>query len=221
MAKSVLVVDDEKKIRDVIALFLRSEHYAVYEAETGSAAIKLANATRPDLIILDVMLPDISGFEVCQSIRAFLQVPIIFLTALGDDEHHILGYRVGADDYLVKPFKPSILTLKVKRMLERLNSPSGKTYKAGAVTLDENTHTCTVAGQETALTNKEFTLLLELMKSPGVVLSRKYLLKTIWGFDFEGETRVVDAMVKNLRKKLGDQADLIKTIISVGYRLEI
>lgn len=220
MNESILIVDDEKKIRDIIALFLQTENYIVYEAETGAAAIKIAKTRRPDLIILDVMLPDISGFDVCQSIRSFLQVPIIFLTALGDDEHHILGYRVGADDYLTKPFKPSILTLKVKRMLARFNNSEEKIHVLGGISLNENTHVCIVDGKEIALTNKEFALLLELMKNPGTVLSRKYLLRTIWGFDVEVETRVVDAMVKNLRRKLGDSAGVIKTVISVGYRLE-
>lgn len=220
MAKKILIVDDECKIREIIALFLRAENYIVYEAENGEEALRLAKEYRPDLLILDVMLPDVSGFDVCQSIREFLRSPIIFLTALGDDEHHILGYRVGADDYLVKPFKPSILALKVNRVLERLESRSGDIYEGGQIVLDVRSHSCKVEGQQVMLTNKEFDLLMEFMKNRGMVLSRMHLLKVIWGYDYIGETRVVDAMVKNLRKKLGEQGTLIKTVISVGYQFD-
>lgn len=220
MASKILVVEDEKKLREIMALFLRSESFEVEEAESGEAALKIFPRFMPDLVILDVVLPGVSGFDVCREIRRTSDVPIIFLTALGDDDHHMLGYSLGADDYIAKPFKVSILVMKVRRMLQHTAVPEYKQLRFAGIVLNEESHKCWVNGAEVSLTQKEFVLLQEFMKNPGRVLTRQWLLEQIWGYDYDGESRVVDTMVKNLRKKLGNQAHVIRTVISVGYKLE-
>lgn len=220
MASRILIVEDEKKLREVMTLFLRAEGFEVEEAADGEKALEIFPSFMPELIILDVMLPGINGFDVCQSIRQTSDVPIIFLTALGDDDHHMLGYRLGADDYITKPFKVSILAMKARRMLQHTSAPEYRELHFSGIVLNESSHKCWVDGTEVLLTQKEFTLLREFMRNPGRVLTREWLLERIWGYHYAGETRVVDTMVKNLRKKLGQKARVIHTVISVGYRLE-
>lgn len=220
MAQSILVVDDEKKIRDVVSLFLRSEGFEVYEAENGQQALDSVRTLNPDLVILDVMLPDMSGFEVCAALREISDVLIIFLTAMGDDDYQLYGYRVGCDDYIAKPFKASILALKAKRMLDKVKKEDRGTLRFHSIELDEEKHLCRVSGQSVSLTQLEFLLLAELLKKPGRVLSRDYLLSTLWGYNYSGDTRAVDTMVKKLRKKLGPAAEYIKTVVAVGYKLD-
>lgn len=220
MKSKVLIVEDEAKLREIMALFLRTEGFQVEEAGDGETALRIFSRFAPDLVILDVMLPGISGFDVCREIRCSCDVPIIFLTALEDDDHHMLGYSLGADDYITKPFKVSILVMKAKRMLQHTTVREHMQLSFGGIVLNETSHKCWVEGEEVPLTQKEFVLLQEFMKNPGRVLTRQWLLEQIWGYDYDGETRVVDTMVKNLRKKLGGQAKMIRTVISVGYKLE-
>lgn len=220
MASRILIVEDEQKLREVMTLFLRTEGFEVAEASDGETALELFSSFMPELIVLDVMLPGISGFDVCKAIRQTSDVPIIFLTALGDDDHHMLGYRLGADDYIAKPFKVSILAMKARRMLQHTAAPEYRELRFAGIVLNESSHKCWVDGHEILLTQKEFTLLREFMQNPGRVLTREWLLERIWGYNYVGETRVVDTMVKNLRKKLGSKAYVIHTVISVGYRLE-
>lgn len=220
MASKILVVEDEEKLREIIALFLRTEGFQVEEAGDGETALQIFGRFAPDLVILDVMLPGISGFDVCREIRRVCDVPVIFLTALGDDDHHMLGYSLGADDYIAKPFKVSILVMKAKRMLQHTAVREHMQISFGGIVLNEASYKCWVEGEEISLTQKEFLLLQEFMRNPGRVLTRQWLLEQIWDYNYAGETRVVDTMVKNLRKKLGSQAKLIRTVISVGYKLE-
>lgn len=220
MASKILIVEDEKKLREVMVLFLRAEGLEVEEAASGERALEIFPSFMPELVILDVMLPGVNGFDVCKIIRKTSDVPIIFLTALEDDDHHMLGYQLGADDYIAKPFKVSILAMKVRRMLQHTAAPEYRELRFAGIVLNESAHKCWVEGNEILLTQKEFTLLKEFMRNPGRVLTREWLLERIWGYNYVGETRVVDTMVKNLRKKLGDKARVIHTVISVGYRLE-
>lgn len=220
MALRILLVEDEEKLLSVMALFLRAEGFEIAEAQDGETALKLFPSFAPNLVILDAMLPGISGFDVCSELRKTSSVPIIFLTALSDDDHHMLGYRLGADDYIAKPFKISILAMKAKRMLQRTEIAQRHEHRYAGIVLDTDAYKCYVNDEEVTLTQKEFVLLSEFMKNPGRVLTREWLLEQIWGYDFSGETRVVDTMVKNLRKKLGVKAHLIHTVISVGYKLE-
>lgn len=216
----VLVVDDEKKYLELIGLLLRPEGLKIIEASNGFDALKLFSEKKPDLIILDVMLPDISGFDVCKKIRKSSDVPILFLSALEDEGYHVIGYRSGGDDYIAKPFSSSIFVLKIKRMLERIRQDEPKTICVSGIVLDMDAHTCFVNDSEAELTQKEFSLLAELMKKRGRVLTREYLLEEIWGYEYTGGTRTVDTQIKKLRKKLGSQGSLIKTVVSVGYKLE-
>ena len=223
MAKTILAVDDEVKYLDIIKLFLNNEGFRVLTAQTGQDAIDLFETEKPDLVLLDVMLPDMSGFEVCNTIRKSSDVLILFLSALEDEDFHIAGYRAGADDYIAKPFKGSVLALKIRKMLERQETNAADTshvYTAGNIRLDADSFRCTLAGEPLNLTAKEFNLLAVLMKERGRVLSRNYLLNTVWGYDFIGDIRVVDSHITKLRRKLGDSAQMIKTVINVGYKLE-
>ena len=217
MSGRILIVEDEEKLREVIALFMRAEGFEVETAESGEEALEIFGRTKPDLIILDAGLPGMSGFDVCRIIRQTSDVCIIFLTALGDDDHHMLGYKLGADDYLTKPFKVSILAMKAKRMLRNIEHTN---LSFAEIEIDESTHQCTVNREPVSLTPKEFDIMVQFMKNPGRVLGREWLLNTVWGYDYAGETRVVDTVVKNLRKKLGPAARNIHTVISVGYKLE-
>lgn len=220
MEGKILIVEDEKELRDVISLFLRSEGFSVLEAENGETALAIFQNSKPDLIILDIMLPDISGFDICRKIRETSDASIIFLTALSGDDYYMIGYQAGADDYIAKPFKASIIAMKAKRMIRKTMKEEKHVVRIQGVILDENAHTCMVDNNEIILTQREFMLLTVFMKHPNRVLTREYLLGTIWGYDFEGETRVVDTMVTKLRKKLGPASAMIKTVISVGYKLE-
>lgn len=220
MALRILLVEDEEKLISVKALFLRTEGFEIAEARDGETALKMFSSFAPNLVILDAMLPGMSGFDVCGELRKMSNVPIIFLTALSDDDHHMLGYRLGADDYIAKPFKISILAMKARRMLQRTEITQRHEYRYAGIVLDTDSRKCHVNNEEITLTQKEFILLNEFMKNPGRVLTREWLLEQIWGYNYGGETRVVDTMVKNLRKKLGAEAHLIHTVISVGYKLE-
>lgn len=220
MRDRILIVDDEKNYRELISLFLKSEGHEVFEAANGKDGLELFGSIGPDLVILDVMLPDISGFDICKRIRETSEVPVLFLSALEDEGYHVIGYRSGADDYIAKPFQPSIFALKVKRILARTKKADVDAIRVAGVMLDESRHRCAIDGVEVELTQKEFSILLALMKSPGKVLTREYLLNHVWGYDFIGDTRTVDSQIKRLRKKLGPYSDIIKTVVSVGYKVE-
>lgn len=220
MAQTILVVDDEKEYRDIINLFLTSEGFHVVEAANGRDAIRLFHETAPSLVVLDVLLPDMSGFEVCNTIRKSSNVLILFLSALGDEDYHIAGYRAGGDDYIAKPFRASVLAMKIRRMLERGAAQDQTVSRIGEIELDEKAYVCRISGRVVALTQKEFMVLSELMRQRGRVLTRNYLLQEIWGYDYMGESRAVDVLITKLRKKLGSSASLIKTVINVGYKME-
>jgi len=220
MNEKILVVDDEVKYRNLISLFLKSEGMTVLLAENGKEALEAFHTQAPDLVILDVMLPDISGFDVCKEIRKSSDVPILFLTAMGDEDYHIIGYRAGADDYIPKPFKSAVLALKIRRILQRTKKiPETSTGEAW-ITFDEDAYTCTVNGEEVPLTSKEYLTLREFINNRGRVLTRDYLLRVIWGYDYLGDSRAVDTLVAKLRKKLGPAGNQIKTVINAGYKLE-
>ncbi len=224
MSKKVLVVDDESRYREIISLLLKAEDLDVVTASDGESAVAAFFRESPDLVILDIMLPDISGYEVCKRIRErSADTPVLFLSALGDEDHQIVGYKSGADDYITKPFKASVLSLKITRILDKLSKTpeSMETKAAGCrISLNESAFTCSVDGELVSLTKIEFMLLKEFIQNKGTVLTRDYLLREVWGFDYPGESRVVDTMVTKLRKKLGPAAEAIKTIVKVGYKLE-
>lgn len=219
---AILIVDDEQKMREFVALFLRSSRYTVFEAADGRTALNILSKETIDLIVLDIMLPDISGFDLCSQIRVKSSVPIIFLTALADEEYQMIGYRVEGDDYITKPFNASILLAKIQRILQRcapLNARSDALTFRG-IKLEISSRRVTLDGKPLQLTPKEFDLLLALMQNRGKVLTITFLLEAIWGYSFAGDSRVVDSHIKKLRSKVSPYSSNIKTVISIGYKLE-
>ena len=221
MAKKVLVVDDEKLIVKGIRFSLEQDGMEVDCAYDGEEALKMATENAYDMILLDIMLPKMDGFEVCQHIREFSNMPIVMLTAKGDDMDKILGLEYGADDYITKPFGVMELISRVKALLRRTEKEDdGDTLACGSIEIDNKRHSVTVQGETCELTFKEFELLKYLMINQGIVLSRDKLMNQVWGFEYEGESRTVDMHIKTLRHKLGDGGQQIKTVRNVGYVME-
>ena len=217
--KRALVVDDEKLIVKGIRFSLEQDEMQVDCAYDGEEALEYARNNQYDIILLDVMLPKLTGFEVCQQIREFSNVPIIMLTARGDDMDKILGLEYGADDYITKPFGVMELISRVKAMLRRSqkSQEKDKVLKLGNIVLDREKHSVTVGKEPVELTYKEYELLKLLMTNAGIVTTRELILDRVWGIDFEGESRTLDMHIKTLRQKLKEEGSLIKTVRNVGY----
>ena len=217
----ILVVDDEPHIIELARLYLEGERYQVEGVGTGQDALAKLNSFNPDLIILDLMLPDIDGFEVCRQIRAKSDVPILMLTARKEDIDKIVGLELGADDYSTKPFNPRELVARVKAILRRYKGglKPGDTVEVGDIRIDLSRHEVTVDGQPVKLRTKEFALLSTLAQNLGVVLSREKLLDLVWGYDYYGETRTVDVHVNHLREKIAGSSTRIETVRGTGYRM--
>jgi two-component system, OmpR family, phosphate regulon response regulator PhoB len=226
MASRVLIVEDEPDIRDLLAFHLEREGYQVVRATTGPEALRQVRATTPDLVILDLLLPELGGLEVCRQLRADAAtagLPVIMLTAKGDEVDRVVGLEIGADDYVVKPFSPKELLARVRAVLRRARAPvSSAPLTVGGIALDGATHQASAGGQPLALTPKEFDLLRALLEARGRVLSREYLLDRVWGYARAGEieSRTVDVHVRRLRAKLGAEGERILTVKNVGYRLD-
>jgi DNA-binding response OmpR family regulator len=219
--ETILVVDDEQNIVELARLYLEQAGFKVIAAHTGKSALERFKSESPALMVLDLMLPEIDGWEVCRRIRANSDVPIIMLTARDDDIDKIVGLEIGADDYMTKPFNPRELVARVKAILRRADraaSPT-KTYRLGDLAIDPARREVTVAGQPIALRTKEFDCLLCLAEHKGFVLSREKLLELAWGYDFAGQTRTVDVHVAHLRKKISHSTAQIETVTGVGYKL--
>ena len=215
--RKVLVVDDEKLIVKGIKFSLEQDEMQVDCAYDGEEALEKAKENQYDIILLDVMLPGLTGFEVCQAIREFSSVPIIMLTAKGEDMDKILGLEYGADDYITKPFKPSLLYAKCLALLKRNKKIETNQLQSGKVILDLDKHILVIEENDIVLTDKEFKLLRYLMKNQGIVLSREKILDTLWGYDYYGDGRAVDTYIKRLRKRLGKYSYYIQTIVKTGY----
>jgi phosphate regulon transcriptional regulator PhoB len=226
MASRVLIVEDEPDIRDLLAFHLEREGYQVTKSRTGADALRQLKSGLPDLVLLDLMLPEVDGLEVCRRLRQdprTASLPIVMLTAKGEEVDRILGLELGADDYIVKPFSPKEVVARVRAVLRRSRTPSGTApIASGRLTIDLGRHTVDVAGSELELTPKEFDLLRALAEARGRVLSREFLLDRVWGYAAAGEieSRTVDVHVRRLRVKLGDEGQRITTVKGVGYRLE-
>ena len=220
--ETILVADDEANIRELVTLYLEKEGFSVITASDGRAAVNSAREFQPDLIVLDLMMPELSGYEVCRELRRDSDVPILMLTARGDDVDRIVGLELGADDYLGKPFHPRELTARVKAILRRSGAAAPRdtgSVVVGPLSIDWRRHVVTLDGGELRLRNKEFDLLRQLAEHEGIVLSREQLLETVWGYDYYGETRTVDVHVNQLRRKLTTDAIAIETVRGVGYKL--
>ncbi len=226
MASRVLIVEDERDIRDLVLFHLEREGFQVSSASSGEEALRQVRHASPDLVLLDLMLPAMGGLEVCRKLRqdpATVALPIVMLTAKGDEVDRVLGLELGADDYIVKPFSPKELLARVRAVLRRAKpAPGAAAIAMGALAIDPGTRTVTVQGAPLTLTHKEFELLSALADAQGRVLSREFLLDRVWGYSRAGEieSRTVDVHVRRLRVKLGPEGHRILTVKSVGYRLD-
>lgn len=214
----ILVVDDEKLIRNVIKEYLLNEKYEVLEAGNGFDALRVLSENKVDLIILDIMMPKMDGYECLKEIRKSLTIPVIMLSARKEEEDKLSGFNLGVDDYVTKPFSPKELVARVKAHLKRNNSTDVYTYKD--LEVDYLGRKVMIEGKEVSLTPKEYELLLYFIKNKKVALSREQLLSNVWDYDYYGDDRTVDTHVKMLRKSLGKYRDLIKTVREVGYKYE-
>lgn len=225
MSKTILVVDDEKRLVSLVESYLTQEGYRVVTAHNGAEALEVARRERPDLIVLDVMMPEMDGYEFIRRHRAETNTPIILLTARVDDEEKVIGLEVGADDYMTKPFRPRELVARVRAVLRRTGNtqPSAKMLKAADIILDRDSRTVRVGDQFTDLTPSEFDILTALIASPGRVYSRLDLLDIIQGVRYEGYERTIDTHIKNLRAKIEPEPrtpKYIETVYGVGYRFK-
>ena len=219
----ILVVDDEASIVELEKLYLGREGYLVEGAASGRDALARFNAFNPDLIVLDIMLPDMDGLEVCRQIRAKSDVPILMLSAHREDIDRIVGLELGADDYLTKPFNPHELLARVKAILRRSRAEPSQAQNIilGKMSIDLARYEVSVGGNQVSLRAKEFALLVVFAQNPGIVLSRERLLTQVWGYDFYGETRTVDVHVNHLRDKLAGSGVDIETLRGTGYKLTV
>ena len=219
----VLVVDDESRMRKLVKDFLVRKNYTVLEAGDGEEAVDIFIENKDiALIILDVMMPKMDGWQVCKEIRTFSQVPIIMLTAKSDERDELAGFELGVDEYISKPFSPKILVARVEAVLRRTSAAAQEEkLVAGEIELDISAHTVKVKGNSVELSFKEFELLNYFFVNQGVALSREKILNNVWNYDYFGDARTIDTHVKKLRSKLGDCGEYIKTIWGMGYKFEV
>ena len=228
-AQTVLIADDDAQIRELLELYLTKEGFAVEQAADGAEAILKAQQLKPDLIVLDVMMPVLDGMEVCRQVRKFSRVPVIMLTARVEDDDRILGLELGADDYVGKPFNPRELVARVKAVLRRVQvaeapAAGNDVLKFPNLLINRQEYAATAGGNTVQLTAKEMDLLWHMASHPGRVFSREQLLESVWGYEYFGDTRTVDTHIKRIRHKLGVQEDGpwdIKTVWGVGYKFEV
>lgn len=219
----ILVVDDESRMRKLVRDFLVKQEFEVIEAEDGEAALDKFYADKEiALIILDVMMPKMNGWDVCKEIRETSRVPIIMLTAKGEENDELLGFDIGADEYISKPFSPKILVARVEAILRRTGKKGDEeVLEIGGITIDRLAHQVKVDHKELELSYKEFELLTYFIENKGIALSREKILNHVWNYDYFGDARTIDTHVKKLRSKLGDKGDYIKTIWGMGYKFEV
>src|ERR1044072_6273495 len=225
-SKKILIVEDEHDILQLVKLYVEKEGFRTVSAMTGTEALRQVKQEKPDLIVLDLMLPEIDGLEVCKRLRSAQEtamLPIIMLTAKAEETDQVIGLELGADYYVTKPFTPKALVARVKALLRRVDRSRQDTqtsYQYGKLSMDLNRHEVTVQGKDVPLTAKEFGLLEHLLRHPGRVLTREVLLNQVWGYDYFGTTRTVDVHVRRLKQKLPLLDDAILSVKSLGYKLK-
>ena len=218
----ILVVDDESRMRKLVHDFLAKSNYEVVEAEDGEEAVDIFFGQKDiELIILDVMMPKMDGWQVCKEIRQYSSVPIIMLTAKSDERDELLGFELGVDEYISKPFSPKILVARVEAILRRAGTVATETTEIGGIVLDKSAHQVFVDNEAIELSVKEFELLAYFIDNKGVALSRERILNNVWNYDYFGDARTIDTHVKKLRSKMGEKGDYIKTIWGMGYKFEV
>ncbi|NLJ95774.1 MAG: response regulator transcription factor [Clostridiales bacterium] len=218
----ILVVDDENRMRKLVKDFLVRNNYEVLEAENGEQAVDIFFENKGiALIILDIMMPKMDGWQVCKEIRQYSDVPIIMLTARGDEKDELLGFELGVDEYISKPFSPKILVARVEAVLRRTSGGDDEVISIGGIVLDKAAHEVKIDDNIIDLSFKEFELLTYFVKNKGVALSREKILNNVWNYDYFGDARTIDTHVKKLRNKMGDKGKYIKTIWGLGYKFEV
>ena len=219
----ILVVDDESRMRKLVKDFLVKHDYEVLEAQDGEQAVDIFFEDKDiALVILDVMMPKMDGWQVCREIRAHSKVPIIMLTAKGDERDELLGFELGVDEYISKPFSPKILVARVEAILRRTgHGEQEEILEAGGIVLNKTAHLVTIDGKPMDLSFKEFELMTYFMENQGIALSREKILNHVWNYDYFGDARTIDTHVKKLRSKMGDKGEYIKTIWGLGYKFEV
>ncbi|MBQ6660610.1 MAG: response regulator transcription factor [Lachnospiraceae bacterium] len=217
---TVLVVDDEARMRKLVCDFLQNRGYHFVEAEDGEQALDIFFGRKDiDLVILDVMMPKMDGWQVCKEIRQYSKVPIIMLTARTEERDELLGFKLGVDEYISKPFSPKILMARVDAILRRAGQEESS-LSVGGIVIDKTAHIVTIDGEPVELSVKEFELLSFFVENKGVALSREKILNNVWNYDYYGDARTIDTHVKKLRSKMGAKGDFIKTIWGMGYKFE-
>ena len=218
----ILVVDDESRMRKLVKDFLTKKNFQVLEAGNGEEAMDIFYEEKDiALIILDVMMPKMDGWEVCREIRKNSKVPIIMLTARSDERDELLGFDLGVDEYISKPFSPKILVARVEAILRRSNAVSSDVLEVGGIRIDKAAHQVTIDGKEVDLSFKEFELLTYFVENQGIALSREKILNNVWNYDYFGDARTIDTHVKKLRSKMGAKGEYIKTVWGMGYKFEV
>ena len=218
----VLLIEDEKLIRQFIVEYFQKQGEEVIEASDGYEGLSLLDESF-DLILLDIMMPGIDGYEVCKQVRQKNDIPILFISALSDDDNKLKGYDLGADDFISKPFTPSLLYAKCNALLKRFKKDEEHEtmIEEGIICINDNTHEVFIKGEKTALSHKEYQMLIYFIDNKRKILSRDQLLDYIWGYDYYGDQRIVDTYVKKLRKKLKDAAPYIQTVVKIGYMFDV
>ena len=219
--KTVMIADDEQRIRKLISDFLQREGYTIVEADNGQSALTLLAAEKIDLVILDVMMPEPDGLTVCREIRKKSSVPIIMLTARSEELDQLFAFELGADEYVTKPFSPKVLTARVNALFRRLESEKAVERSSNGLNIDTDSRLVSLDAAPLELSPKEYDLLAFLFENKGKALSRQQILNQVWNFDYYGDLRTVDTHINRLRSKLGDSASLVQTIRGYGYRFEV
>lgn len=219
----ILIVDDDLHIRELIKVFLNNEGFEVYEASDGVEALSKLETVKVDMAILDIMMPNMDGWQLCLELRESYDIPLLMITAKGETSQKIKGFELGTDDYLVKPFDPLELVVRVKALLKRYQIVSSQVVQIGKLSMSRKTYKVTVGSENLTLPLKEFELLYKLASYPGRTISREQLIEDIWGYDFEGNERTLDVHINRLRERFSDDSCSfkIRTIRGLGYRLEI
>ena len=221
--RKILMVDDEERMRKLIKDFLTRHDFQVVEAGDGEAAIDIFfNDKNIDLVILDVMMPKMDGWEVLETIRKYSQVPVIMLTAKAEERDELRGFQLGVDEYITKPFSPKILVARVEASLRRSGGPGTQdVLEVGGITINKAAHTVSIDGKELELSFKEFELLTYFVENQGLALSRETILNNVWNYNYFGDARTIDTHVKKLRSKMGEKGNYIKTVWGMGYKFEV
>lgn len=219
----ILIVDDDPHIRELLRVLLKNEGYEIHEAEDGVKALNLLEFVKVDMVILDIMMPNMDGWELCREVRKLYDLPMLMLTAKGETMQKVKGFEYGTDDYLVKPFEPQELLVRVKAVLKRYRIAVLQTVQFGELVLDRKTFEISIGSQVLTLPLKEFELLFKLASYPGKTFSREQLIEQIWGYDYEGDERTVDVHIKRIRERFPEEQHTFKisTIRGLGYRLEV